>query len=146
MANSSFAFWNFWGFSPTIYVFLKFPPKAMVTDFRERKGERNTDVIEKHRLVASHKHPNGGLNPQSMYVSWLGMKPATLWCIEWRSNQLSQPGQDSPQYIWSRVGWLHECENCGYRVATIYTTTLYHATFNLPYQTLPSIFHSIHNL
>ena len=43
----------------------------MFIDFRERKGgrERNINVRENHRLVASHMCPNQESNPQSRYVS-----------------------------------------------------------------------------
>ena len=44
---------------------------------REEKRERNTDVWEKHRLVASHTHPDWRLNPQPRHVLWLGIKLAT---------------------------------------------------------------------
>ena len=35
---------------------------------RERERERNTEVREKHGTVASHTHPDWGLNPQPKYV------------------------------------------------------------------------------
>ena len=45
----------------------------MIIDFRERGeekggGEKNSYVREKHQSIASHMHPDQGLNPQSGYV------------------------------------------------------------------------------
>ena len=34
-------------------------------------------------------HPNWGSNPQPRYVPWPGIEPATFWCKEQCSNQLS---------------------------------------------------------
>ena len=52
----------------------------MFTDFRKRgkERERNTDVREKHLLVASSTHPQQGSNPQSRHLPCLGIKPATF--------------------------------------------------------------------
>ena len=44
----------------------------------ERETERNTDVREKHQLVASHTCPDQGLSPQPRYVPCPGIKPATF--------------------------------------------------------------------
>ena len=43
----------------------------------EEGRERNTDVREKHLLVASHMCPG-----QELYVSGLGIKPATQECAQ----------------------------------------------------------------
>ena len=52
----------------------------MFIDFRERKRERS---------VASHMHPDWGLNMQTRCVPWLGIEPATFWYMGQCSNQLS---------------------------------------------------------
>ena len=57
---------------------------------RQRERERNIDVIEKHRLEASHTPPNRGWNPQpfrvrrgcSNQLSHLGAALLTLVNIE----------------------------------------------------------------
>ena len=61
---------------------------------RQRKGETETSIREKHQLIASHAHPeqgshmpglgiiralDQGLNPQLRYVSWPGIEPAIFW-------------------------------------------------------------------
>ena len=43
----------------------------------EREGEKH-HVRGKHWSVASHTHPDGGLNPQRRCVPWQGIKSATL--------------------------------------------------------------------
>ena len=55
----------------------------MFLDFREREG--NTDVREKHQLVAFCVHPNQGSNLQPRYVRWVGSERTAFLC----SNQLS---------------------------------------------------------
>ena len=67
----------------------------MSSDSRERKGkrERDLDVREKHRLVASHMHSNQESNPQLRYVPWLEIEPPTFWCTGQCSYQLSCASQ-----------------------------------------------------
>ena len=54
-------------------VLLFFKDLIYLCIFRERgreeeKRERNINVYDKHRLVASHMHPDQGPNPQSRHV------------------------------------------------------------------------------
>ena len=50
--------------------FLKSLPEDTFIDFeREEEREKNINVGEKHRSVASHRLPNWGPNPQTRYVS-----------------------------------------------------------------------------
>ena len=45
---------------------------------REKEKERDTDVREKHRLVASRMHPDWGLNSQPRHVPRPGIELATF--------------------------------------------------------------------
>ena len=69
-------------------------PKDMLTDFSERRRERER-VGEKHRLGASRTHPDWGLNLQPGCVPWLGIEPMTFPFTGQHSNQLSHTGQGS---------------------------------------------------
>ena len=51
--------------------------------FKERGREREISVDGPPHT------PQQGLNPQSRYVPWLGIKPATFWCVGLCSNQPS---------------------------------------------------------
>ena len=56
-----------------MFIYILFSPEDMLTDFREGEGrererDRNIDVREKHRLVASCTHPNQGLNSRPRHV------------------------------------------------------------------------------
>ena len=48
----------------------------------KRKGERNIDVREKHRLVASRMHLDQGSDLQPMYVRRPGIEPVTSLVYE----------------------------------------------------------------
>ena len=75
---------------------------------REKRGERNIDVREKHRLVASCMHPNHGLNPQLRHVPWLGIEPANFGCTGQRSKQLSHLAKAEMCYSYH----LCDCRQC----------------------------------
>ena len=68
----------------------------MFTDLRE------TLMWEKHQLVASHTHPDWGLNPQPRYVPWPGIKPATFWCTGRHSNQPCHPARANLTFKWPK--------------------------------------------
>ena len=55
---------------------------------REREGERNMDVKQKHWSVAYFMHPDQRLNPQPRYVPWPGIEPTTFWYMQQPSYQL----------------------------------------------------------
>ena len=85
----------------SVGFFKKNSHEDMLIDFREREGgkrekERNTDLTEKHRSVASCTCPNLGLNPQSRHVPLPGTRPVSFWLMGLCYNQLSHTGQ----------GWL----------------------------------------
>ena len=61
-----------WFFLKRFYLFLE------RGEGRDKEKERNTDMREKHRSVASGTCPNQGLNLQLRHVSWLGIKPVTF--------------------------------------------------------------------
>ena len=62
--------------------------------FIEREKERNINVREKYRLVASCTCPDWGSNSQPRYVPWPGIERATLWLrATLCSNQLSHPAR-----------------------------------------------------
>ena len=58
---------------------------------REKEKERNSDVREKHRLVASRMHTIRGLNLQPRHVPWLGTKPATFSFVRWCPTNWATP-------------------------------------------------------
>ena len=58
--------------------------------YRERKGGRGGEREGKETWsVASYTRSNQGSNPQPRYVPWLGIEPATFWCMGQCANQLS---------------------------------------------------------
>ena len=56
---------------------------------REREKERGHRCERETSSVASCVHPDQGLNLQTRYVPWPGIKLPTFLCTGWRSNQLS---------------------------------------------------------
>ena len=55
---------------------------------RERDGERNIDMREKHRSVASRMCPDRGSNLQPRFVPWTGVEPAQDYIPTNRGTQL----------------------------------------------------------
>ena len=47
-------------------------------EVREKEGERNINVRDKHQSTASQTYPNWRPNPQPRYVPWLRIKPANF--------------------------------------------------------------------
>ena len=61
---------------------------------REKERERNINVWEIHRVVASHTPPIWGPGTQPRHVPWLGIKPAaTFWFAGKVLNPLSHTSQ-----------------------------------------------------
>ena len=75
----------------------------------ERERERNINVREKHRSVASHVHPNQGSTPQPRFVPWLEIEPSTFWCMGKRSNQLSYTSQGLLLFFFFFFCWNLPC-------------------------------------
>ena len=69
----------------------------MLIDFRERgkeeEREGDTNVREKHQLVASHTCPAPGTKPTTQACALTGNQKLTLGSMGPRSNQLSHTGQ-----------------------------------------------------
>ena len=85
--------WYFLFFLTQGYIFIDLEREEGVGR-GERKGgrERQTDryQCERERSIGCPPYvPNWGLNPQSRYVSWLGIELAMFWCTGQCSNQLS---------------------------------------------------------
>ena len=57
-----------WGFFSLFFFFNPHPRICLLILEREEGRDRDTDMREKHRLVASGSHPNRGSNPQLRYV------------------------------------------------------------------------------
>ena len=55
-----------------------------------REREKQTDVREDYRSVASHTHPNQRWNPQPRYVPWPGIKP-TIFLVYGSMVQPTEP-------------------------------------------------------
>lgn len=51
------------------------------------------DLRESEMSVGCLPYMFWGWNPHSRCVPWLGIEPATFWCMEQRSNRMTQPGQ-----------------------------------------------------
>ena len=66
---------------------------------REEERERNIDVREKYRSLASRIHPRWGPSPQPRHVSWLGIEPVTFQFTGWHCNQLSHTSQGSSSFL-----------------------------------------------
>ena len=65
----------------------------------EKERERNTDVSEKHQLVASCMRPAWGRNVQPRHVPWPGIKPVTCQFVgHTQSPEPQQPGQHLPYF------------------------------------------------
>ena len=60
-------------FKKRFYLFLE----------KEEGRERNMEMREKHRPVASGMCPDQGPNPQSRHVPWLGIKLVTFHFVGW---------------------------------------------------------------
>ena len=57
---------------------------------RGRKGERETETLMCGCLLHTHHWVPG---PQSRYVPWVGIKPATLWFTGWHSIHWTTPAR-----------------------------------------------------
>ena len=94
--------------------FLRNPYLRILLLILERGMERERDrefLCEKRWLFASHAYPEWGLNPQTRYMPWLGVKPATFWCTGRCSNHLStQPGQ--VRWFFRSIVILWSCHKC----------------------------------
>ena len=75
-----FCIFYFMEFYSNLYYFLlsTYFKKYFIYLFVERGGGRGEKEQEKHRLVASHMHPDRGPNRQPRYVPWMGIKPVTF--------------------------------------------------------------------
>ena len=62
-------------FKDFIYLFLD------TREEREKEGERNIDVREKHRSIASRMCPAQGPNLKSRHVPWTGIEPAAFLSV-----------------------------------------------------------------
>ena len=87
-----------------VFLFVCFNPYLRICLLiweRESEGERDThiNVREKHWLVASCMWLDWGLNLQASYVPWLGINLATVWGMQWYSNQLSRPVRASTKVL-----------------------------------------------
>ena len=58
----------------------------------ENVGERNINMREKQRLVASPKNPNLGPNPQPRHMPQPGTEPVTLGLQDTQSTEPHLPG------------------------------------------------------
>ena len=70
---------------------------------REKEGERNIDVREKHWLVASRMCPDRGPNLQCRDVHRPGIEFTILQAAGWRSNQESHTGQGTSEKIFNNI-------------------------------------------
>ena len=66
---------------------------------REKERERNIDVREKHKPVASGTLPNLGPNLQPRHVPWSRIEPATLCFAEWCPTNWATPVRAKPFLI-----------------------------------------------
>ena len=55
---------------------------------------------ERHWSIASCSYPDRGLNLQSRYVPWLGIKTATFGCMRWFSNQFCHVARAQTLFLW----------------------------------------------
>ena len=86
--------------NPHLRIYLLILEREEVRGRETLMWERNID-----RLVASHACPDWGLNLQPRYVPWLGIEPATFWCMGWCSNQLSHPARVI-LFIFNSMLWI----------------------------------------
>ena len=63
-----------------VFVFFNPHPRTFFSLLleRERKGERETSMREKYKLVVFHMYPDQGSNLQPMYVPWAGTEPTNF--------------------------------------------------------------------
>ena len=87
-----------------IYLFLE------RGEGREKKRERNMDIREKHRPVASLMCPDQGLNPQCRHASWPGIGPVTLCSGGWRPTNWATPARAHCSfYLYFLDDWWCSC-------------------------------------
>ena len=87
---SAFVYHRHVFFKDFIYLFLE-------RGEGKKERERNISVREKHPLVASHKHPNCGRNPQPRHVPWPGNESTTFRFARWRSSNWAAPVRAPPR-------------------------------------------------
>ena len=85
-----------WGWGNHIYIYIH--THTYTHTWRER--ETLIHWCEKHR---SRMRPDRRSNLQRRHVPWLGIKPATLWCMGCCSNQLEPPGQGRNEFFKSGI-------------------------------------------
>ena len=72
-----------------------------------KRGREKLDVREKHPLVASLLHPDGGLNPQPRRVPWLGIKPLTFCFVQ--PTEPHQSGLFVSHFQPFLISMVHDC-------------------------------------
>lgn len=77
------------------FVYFCPHPRTYVLILESRQGrERNTDLKEEHRPVASCTHPRQGQNPQPTHVLCPGIDPQPF-CLPDDDQQIEPPSQGS---------------------------------------------------
>ena len=68
-----------------LFVFLRFYLFSFRERGREGEKEKNIDIREIHRLVASCRPPTKGPGLQPRHVPWLGIEQVTFQFVGWHS-------------------------------------------------------------
>lgn len=87
--------------SSAIHLLLLSLSEDMLKVLEREEGKRSNDVREKNTIPA----PTWGQTLKPRYMPWPGIKPATLHCTGWHSNELVYTSQGSVTNFakWSEV-------------------------------------------